>query len=175
MQRCKQQLHILHSELHDQADCLLCAFLLCPAACSGGRFLGLLGSLTTWAARSTALAALAASYSSSSNSSANRPRSGAASRGAAALGASAVVRGQLASSRLLDVLQGWLQQARREKQLTAIKQLLQVGPHAPAWRSLALQRCCSSAGAGPAQQLAGMWDIRMWSHWSTAVLCCCCR
>jgi hypothetical protein len=36
------------------------------------------------------------------------------------------VRGQLASSRLLDVLEGWLQQARREKQVTVMKQLLQV-------------------------------------------------
>uniref|UniRef100_A0A383V6H9 TFIIS N-terminal domain-containing protein n=1 Tax=Tetradesmus obliquus TaxID=3088 RepID=A0A383V6H9_TETOB len=96
---------------------------------SGGRFLGLLGSLTTWAARSSALAALAASYSNSNpssrqGSSSSKPRGA----GVGSCGASAAVRGQLASSRLLDVLEGWLGQARKEQQTSLLRQLLQVLP-----------------------------------------------
>jgi hypothetical protein len=108
-----------------------------------------LGSLTTWAARSTALAALAASYSSTSSSgaSANQRRSGAGGRPGAALGASALVRGQLASSRLLDELEAWLQQARREKQLTVLKQLLQVGQDATVVVGLTPQGCARELAA----------------------------
>jgi hypothetical protein len=106
---------------------LVLLFLLCGApACSGGRFLGLLGSLSSWAARSSALTALAASYTTT-NSTTNSSRSSKLQGARGASGASVAVRGQLASSRLLDVLEAWLSQARREAQITFARQLLQVG------------------------------------------------
>lgn len=42
------------------------------------------------------------------------------------MGASAAVKGQLGSSRLLDVLEGWMNEAVKDKQTTFIVQALKV-------------------------------------------------
>ncbi|KAF8055661.1 hypothetical protein HT031_006683 [Scenedesmus sp. PABB004] len=88
------------------------------AITNGGRFLGLLGSLSSWLARSGALAALAASYGAAA--------APGGAHGRAAPAASAAVRGQLTSSRLLDVLEAWLAEARKDRQVTMALQLLAV-------------------------------------------------
>lgn len=90
---------------------------------SGGRFLGALSSINTWAGRTAALTALQASYNSNSNNTHNNINS---SRSSDRVGASAAVKGQLGSSRLLDVLEGWMNEAVKDKQITFIVQALKV-------------------------------------------------
>lgn len=119
--------------------------------------------MSSWAGRSAALAALAASYSIRPASAVHISGSGsggrsgatsskgrgsfAAGRGAAA-GASTVVRRQMEqNSRLLEVLEAWLGQARREKQIGILRQLLLVsGQHSRA-----------------AAAAAGQYHIQGWS------------
>lgn len=131
--------------------------MCCPVR-SGGKFLGTLSSITTWAGRTAALAALTASYSSAhnsntntnSNSRGNTGPGGSLSRQLSAGGgsgccASAAVRGQLGSSRLLDVLEGWTKEAAADKQITVMIQLMQVGGYISVQGVCKGQRLCKAA------------------------------